>query len=75
MYVYIYIYIYIFICLLNFGTPLSSNSLPKSQNKLKMKLEKAVSWRCSVKKLFSNIYQNSQWNTLYHSLFFNEVTR
>ena len=50
------------------------NSLFKNQNKSKMKLEKAVTQTCSVKKVFLKIYQNVQQKHMCLSLFFNEVT-
>ena len=50
------------------------NSLFKNQNKSKMKLEKAVTQTCSVKKVFLKIYQNLQQKHMCLSLFFNEVT-
>ena len=39
-----------------YGISVLTNGTPKRQIKSKMKLEKAVILRCSVKRVFSNIY-------------------
>ena len=64
-----YIYFLCSIVLLLF-----THGTPKRQIKSKMKLEKAVIFRCSVKKVFLKYLLKLSEKHLYRSLFFNEVT-
>ena len=64
-------YIY-FLC--SIALLLFTHGTPKRQIKSKMKLEKAVIFRRSVKKVFLKYLLKLSEKHLYRSLFFNEVT-